>query len=145
MSITINFGKVGIYNEDFPSIKSPDPLITWSCKVVQVILADVSLPPQSLWPQNLAKWWLLRNFNPLSHTTLWTRGHAVSRDKLTTFDLQYYNTYGTKLGRVVTYNKELPSIKPLPFYHVVWLVVLNSLIRFVGLERKLLSLLNSVF
>ena len=33
MSMAINFGRVGIYNEEFPSIKSPDPLITWSCKV----------------------------------------------------------------------------------------------------------------
>ena len=33
MSLTINFGKSGIYNEEFPSIKLPDPLILWSCKV----------------------------------------------------------------------------------------------------------------
>ena len=33
MSIAINFGTVGIYNEKFLSLKSPDPLITWSCNV----------------------------------------------------------------------------------------------------------------
>ena len=33
MSMAINFGKVGIYNEEFPSTKSPDTLITWSFKV----------------------------------------------------------------------------------------------------------------
>ena len=38
--------------------------------IMKVILAAVSLLPQSLWPQSLAKLWLLRNFNPLSHTTL---------------------------------------------------------------------------
>ena len=33
MSIRINFVRVVIYNEEFPSINSPDPLITWYCKV----------------------------------------------------------------------------------------------------------------
>ena len=33
MSMAINFGRVGMCNKEFPSIKSPDPLITWSCKV----------------------------------------------------------------------------------------------------------------
>ena len=33
MSMATNFGRAGIYNDEFPSIKPPDPLITWSCKV----------------------------------------------------------------------------------------------------------------
>ena len=33
MSMAINFDGVGIYNEEFPSIKSLDPLIMWSLKV----------------------------------------------------------------------------------------------------------------
>ena len=33
MSMAINFGRVGVYNDMFP-IKSPDPLITWSYKVM---------------------------------------------------------------------------------------------------------------
>ena len=33
MFVAVIFGMVGIYNKEFPSIKSPDPLITWSCKV----------------------------------------------------------------------------------------------------------------
>ena len=45
----------------------------------------------------------------------------------------------TKPGRVVTYNKELPSIKSRPFYQVVMLMILISLIEFVGLERKCLG------
>ena len=32
MTMVINVGRVGIYDEEFPSIKSPDPLITWTCK-----------------------------------------------------------------------------------------------------------------
>ena len=32
MSMAINFGRVEIYNEGFSSMKSPDPLITWSYK-----------------------------------------------------------------------------------------------------------------
>ena len=30
--LSINFSSIGIYNEEFPSINSPDPLITWSHK-----------------------------------------------------------------------------------------------------------------
>ena len=33
MPMAVNIRRMGIYNEEFPSIKSPDPLITWSCKV----------------------------------------------------------------------------------------------------------------
>ena len=43
MSMAINFGKVGMYNAKFPSIKSPDSLIMGSCKVAENILAAVSL------------------------------------------------------------------------------------------------------
>ena len=45
----------------------------------------------------------------------------------------------TEPGRVVAYNKELPSIKSCTFYQVAELMILISLIRFVGLERKRLS------
>ena len=37
--MTINSGRVGICHEEIPSIKSPDPLIKWSCKVMQILLA----------------------------------------------------------------------------------------------------------
>ena len=33
MLVVINFGRVRIYNEDFFSIKSPDPFITWFFQV----------------------------------------------------------------------------------------------------------------
>ena len=71
MFMAINFGRVTIYNKEFLSIKSPHTLITRSCKVTSSILAAVSLVPQGLLPLNLAKWRLaIRNFNPLSHTSL---------------------------------------------------------------------------
>ena len=56
MFMAINFSRVEIYNKEFSSIKSPDPLIMWSCKVTYNILAAVSVLQQSLWPLNLAKW-----------------------------------------------------------------------------------------
>ena len=46
MSLSINFGPVGIYNEEFPSANSPDFLIMWSFKVTKNILSAVSLLPQ---------------------------------------------------------------------------------------------------
>ena len=58
-------GQVEIYNEQ---IKSPDPLIKWSCKVTWNMLIVVS----ELLSLNLAKWWLtIRNFNPLIHINTW--------------------------------------------------------------------------
>ena len=59
MFMAINFRRVGKYNSEFSSIKSPYSLIPWSCKVRLNILAAVSLLPHGLWP-----------LNPLSHTTL---------------------------------------------------------------------------
>ena len=48
MSMAINLGVVVIYNEKFPSIKSPDPFIKWSCKITETILATVSQRLQGL-------------------------------------------------------------------------------------------------
>ena len=95
MSMTISFDRVGIYNEDIPSIKTTNLLITWPSKVTENILAVVSLLPQGLWPLNLARWWLTtKSFNPLSRKILWTCGHVKLRDKLKTFYLHYHNTFG---------------------------------------------------
>ena len=55
MSITINFCSVWMYNKEFPSIKSPDPLILWFCKVPYNTLDAVSLLPHGLWTLNFAK------------------------------------------------------------------------------------------
>ena len=38
MSMAINFGRVWIYNKEFPSTKLPDHLITSSCKVARNVL-----------------------------------------------------------------------------------------------------------
>ena len=63
---------------------------------------------QGLWSLNLARWWLaIRNFNPLSHTTLWTRSHVRLHDILKAFYLHYHNTHGHQ----ITCNEELPPIK----------------------------------
>ena len=56
MSMAINIGRVEIYNKEFPSIMSPNPLITWPCKVMQNISAAVSPLPKGLWPLNLTRW-----------------------------------------------------------------------------------------
>ena len=41
MSLSINFGSVKIYNEEFPSTNSPYFLIMWSFKVTENTLAAV--------------------------------------------------------------------------------------------------------
>ena len=40
--------RVGIYNEELPSIKSQGSLIIWSCKVTWKIRSVISLPPHGL-------------------------------------------------------------------------------------------------
>ena len=80
-----------------PFHKSSNSLITWN--VTKNILATVSLLPQNLCSLNLTRWWLtIRNFNSLSHTTVWTRGYMRSRDKLKTFRLYYLITYSLASG-----------------------------------------------
>ena len=61
------------------------------------------------------------------------------RDKLKTFYLYYHDTYGHQIWHVVDIQWKLPSIKS---HFILWthgLVVLISLIRFVGLECKRLQ------
>ena len=111
-------GKMGIYSEELSPIKSPDPLIRWSWKVNQNMLAALSLLSQELWPLYLAKWWLTgRIFNPLSHKSHRICGHVRLCDKLKMFYIQCHNMRATKPSRVVTYNDELPSTKP--FYPLI--------------------------
>ena len=115
-------------------------MITLSCKVIKSISAAVSLLPQELWPLNLAKWWLtIRNLNPWSHTTLWTRDHVGSRDKLKTFYIHYHNTYGhqTWQGGCAQWGVSIHKV-----IMTLWsrgLVILISYILFVCLECKRLS------
>ena len=70
MSMDINFGKVGIYNELFHSLKLSDPLIRWSFDPL-ILLSG-----------------------PLSHTIFWIRGHVSLLDKVKTFYLYNRDTYG---------------------------------------------------
>ena len=62
-----------------------------------------------------------------------------SRDELKKIISTTTMPMATKPDRVVTYNKELNFIKSRFFYCVISLVILVSLIQFVGLERKRLS------
>ena len=55
MSMEISLARVGIYKEDSLSIKSPDPLIMWSCKATENILPALSLLSQGLWSLKLAR------------------------------------------------------------------------------------------
>ena len=41
------------YSEELPSIKSQDPLISWSCEITWQIKYVISLPPKVLWPLKL--------------------------------------------------------------------------------------------
>ena len=63
-------GRVGIDNDKLTSIKSQDPSIMWSCKVMWKIRFVIYLLTQDLWPPNLAKRLLtLRIFQTENHAT----------------------------------------------------------------------------
>ena len=98
MYMAINFDRMEMYSKEFSSIKSPDPLVSWSCEVTWNILDVVSLLPQGLWTLNLVKWWFnLRNLSPFIHTTLWTSGRVRSCDELKRFYINYRNTSGHQI------------------------------------------------
>ena len=46
MPLATKLGRVGIYKEELPSLKSLDPLIRWSYKVMGKMRSVVSLLPQ---------------------------------------------------------------------------------------------------
>ena len=75
----------------------------------------------------------IRNFNPLSHTTLWRLGYVRSCDKLKTSYLHYQN--------LAWWLHTIRSFLPLSHMTLssLGLVILTFLIRFVGLPRKRLS------
>ena len=128
MSMAISFGRKGIYGVEFPSIKSPDPLIMWSWKVTKIkILAAVPLLTLGLWILNLARRWItIRNFDSLSHISLWTCGHVRWCDKLKIFYFHYHSAY---------------DYQYLSHMTLWWcgVVILISLIRFIDFPRKFLS------
>ena len=63
MTLTTKLKRV-VYIEELPSIKSQDPLITWSCKVRRQIKYVI---PQSLWSLNLVRG---QEAHALSHKAL---------------------------------------------------------------------------
>ena len=58
MPVATKPGKVGMYNEEFPSGNSHNPLITRSCKVTWNIRSVLSLLQKRLWLPNLIRYWL---------------------------------------------------------------------------------------
>ena len=125
VSMATKLGRIVNYLGSLLPIKSHDPLITWSCKIIWKTKIMISSLPQCLWPPNLAgqrsceitwqtkiiitplpqclwspklvSWWLtMRVFQPSCYSTLWSCGLVRSRDKLKTLYLHYHNAYGHK-------------------------------------------------
>ena len=83
--------RVEIYNETLLSLKIQGPLVTWSCMDLYYHRPRAS---------KLGRWWLTMRISHLeSHTTLWTRGHVRSSDKLKTLYLHYHNAYDHQTAR----------------------------------------------
>ena len=75
----------GVTNyEGFPPIKLHDPLLTWFVRWRDKLKSLYS-PPQCLWSQSLAGWWLM---------SIQSVGLARSRDKLKSLYIYYHNAYG---------------------------------------------------
>ena len=54
-SMVTKLGKVVAYHEGPPSIKSYDPLITWSLEITSQTKSSIPPLPQCPWPPNLAR------------------------------------------------------------------------------------------
>ena len=54
MPMTTKLGRVVTYHEGFPSIKSHDPLVVWSCKITWQTKFMLTPPPEQLWTPKLA-------------------------------------------------------------------------------------------
>ena len=112
MAMATKLGRVGIYNQELPSIKSKGPLIRWSQKVMWKIRSIISqlylhkVYGYQTW-QGCDLLWGASTHNV---TKRFKQGHVRSIDKLKAY-FHYWKPAATKPGRVVTYNEELPSIK----------------------------------
>ena len=112
MSMAINFGRVWIYNKEFLSTKLPDHLITWSCKVTWNILVCTTAMTRPMTNKLGKVVTCYTKLQPISHTTLWIRGHLGHVINQKHFISTTRIPMATKPGRVITYYEELPSIKP---------------------------------
>ena len=56
MLMATKLGRVGLYNEELPSIIPKGPLITWFCKFTWKTRSIISPLPQSLLSPNLVRW-----------------------------------------------------------------------------------------
>ena len=98
------------YFEGLLHIKSYDHLITYFCEIIWETKSILSPLPQSQRPSNLAGGWLtFRDSYPISYDPLlkWSSVHVTKWKHTSTTTIPM----STKLGRVVTYNEELPLIK----------------------------------
>ena len=103
----IKVGKVMGYNKEFPRIKSHSPLNPWPHDVTWQIKYVISLLSKGLWPWSLAKWWVtIRGVHQRSHTTLLTRGHMRSLERLNILYLYYRNACIHQ-----SYGEGIPTIK----------------------------------
>ena len=59
------------YLEWLQHLKSHEPLITWSCKIMKQTKIIVSPVLQCVWPLNFAEWWLTIRGYCLTHKFTW--------------------------------------------------------------------------
>ena len=117
MYVAVKHGVVGIYHQELPSVKPRGPLITWSCKLTWNIRSVTSLLPQDLWPPNLQGGdlsWEASTYNftqPFQYVVIIITSSKGSVDNYIHYIFTTTMTLAIKLGRVVTYDEELPSLK----------------------------------
>ena len=134
-----NFCRMVTYINRFLPITSHDFLIPYSSKIMWQTKTIISPLPPCLWLLNFAKRRLTWRVSYVSCcSTLWPRDLSRWRDKLKPFFVNYRNAYdrqtdllknssttwmsmAIKLGIMVTYNMELPSIKShIPLITCSW-------------------------
>ena len=110
-------------------MKSPDPLITWSCKVTKNIVAAVSLLPQVL--VYCKKLQSIKSHNPFN---MW------SRDELRTFYLHYHNTYCHQTWQVHNIQWHMShKLSCMTLWSPGLPILISFILRFAGLQSKCVS------
>ena len=82
--IDTRLGRMVIYLEGLLPKELPDTFVTWPSKITGLTKTIISPLPQSLWPLNLAGWWLtMKGSHSFTHGVTWAFYLLVLLDHVT--------------------------------------------------------------
>ena len=94
VSMATKFGRMVTYLDGLLPIRSYNSVILWSCSIVWQTETIISPIQQSLWPQNLVRWWLTGPFGQMISS------NHHKHDKLKPFNLHYFDHQTWHIGNI---------------------------------------------